>query len=554
MQRIEKWKQKAWFSLLLNVILLALLLLIFKPGYETNDDIGIQNIVSGVKGRSDAHLVYVNYLLGWLLAFAYKICPVHISVYAIAQYLTMLFAFTAIAYVLLNKIKNKSAFWITLALLVPFSYEGYIKLQYTKTAGIASAAGLFLLCFAVTSGIKAKKMIVCALLLCAVGFMYRDMQFWVEAMLLSAIAIPILFDQFSKVQKGFWIKCTVSGMLLFFVLAVLHFINEASYRSEEWQAYREFNELRTELYDYGFPDYGKNQETYEKLGIDMNAYQLYRGWNFEDTDKFTVEVMRQLVALKEKKVINGAFFRDFFELFPAEFFTIASFNICLLLFVISLLWGDHSRGTWFKLLYEILMILLLYFYLYYQGRYLYNRVDVGIWLAASLVVLWALPGSGQVLIIVPGSCCWRRSCVFHRVPGISAGDGIRRIRPKRWHRARAEIEQIHSDPEHLYLNKVGLVSFYDAYGVFDWIPVGMSSNIYALGGWTTNLPVYFEQLEVYGIKNPYKDMIGNEKIYLVDNKIEKTMEYIHTYYDADAKEELVSTIGKLKVYQIHAGS
>ena len=116
MQRIEKWKQKAWFSLLLNVILLALLLLIFKPGYETNDDIGIQNIVSGVKGRSDAHLVYVNYLLGWLLAFAYKICPVHISVYAIAQYLTMLFAFTAIAYVLLNKIKNKSAFWITLAL------------------------------------------------------------------------------------------------------------------------------------------------------------------------------------------------------------------------------------------------------------------------------------------------------------------------------------------------------------------------------------------------------------------------------------------------------
>lgn len=32
-------------------------------------------------------------------------------------------------------------------------------------------------------------------------------------------------------------------MLLFFVLAVLHFINEASYRSEEWQAYREFNEL-----------------------------------------------------------------------------------------------------------------------------------------------------------------------------------------------------------------------------------------------------------------------------------------------------------------------
>lgn len=31
---------------------------------------------------------------------------------------------------------------------------------------------------------------------------------------------------------------------------------------------------------------------------------------------------------------------------------------------------------------------LIDFYLYYQGRYLENRVEVGMWFAISLVVIW----------------------------------------------------------------------------------------------------------------------------------------------------------------------
>ena len=178
MQKIEKWKQKVWFSILLNIAILIGLVFIFRPGYETNDDIGIQNIVSGVKGNWDAHLVYINYLLGLLIAFSYKICPVSVSMYAIMQYFVLFLAFTAISYVLFQKIKSSSAFWIILVLLIPFSYEGYIKIQYTKTAGIVSAAGLFLLCYALTIDKYVKRTVACALVLCAVGFMYRDMQFW----------------------------------------------------------------------------------------------------------------------------------------------------------------------------------------------------------------------------------------------------------------------------------------------------------------------------------------------------------------------------------------
>ena len=55
MNWINKHKKKFWFSLLVNGVLLLLLLLIFRPKYETNDDMGILCMVSGVKRGADAH-------------------------------------------------------------------------------------------------------------------------------------------------------------------------------------------------------------------------------------------------------------------------------------------------------------------------------------------------------------------------------------------------------------------------------------------------------------------------------------------------------------------
>ena len=69
MNWIKKNKKKFWFALLINGALLLLLLLIFRPKYETNDDMGILCMVSGVKLGADAHLVYINYVLGKLLAW-----------------------------------------------------------------------------------------------------------------------------------------------------------------------------------------------------------------------------------------------------------------------------------------------------------------------------------------------------------------------------------------------------------------------------------------------------------------------------------------------------
>ena len=57
-------------------------------------------------------------------------------------------------------------------------------------------------------------------------------------------------------------------------------------------------------------------------------------------------------------------------------------------------------------------------------------------------------------------------------------------------------------------------------------------------------------MKEHGIVNPYKDMIGNEKVYLIDDNIDLTVEYIRQNYDEHAEAVFVRTLGNVDLYQI----
>jgi len=551
MNWIKKNKKKFWFALLINGALLLLLLLIFRPKYETNDDMGILCMVSGVKLGADAHLVYINYVLGKLLAWCYQAAG-SVPWYAMVQYGALLMAFAAITYVCLNKIESRNVIWILAALLTAFSYEAYIRIQYTKTAGILSAAGLFLFCYAVVSEEKYKQRLLGSILLCALGFMYRNVQFFAEAALMSVAGIPVLFScsrQLKKKKNTILVQGLAGCAILAVVLGGLFAADKLAYRLEVWQDYLAYNTARTELYDYGFPDYESYKETYNALQIDENAFKFYKQWNHGDPEKMSTEVMGSIASAKPEKAVNKKLISGYLQLFPVKFFTIAVFHIFLMVFLYSFLTGTVSGEAVLSLIIEAVMVMLLYFYLYYQGRYLYNRVDVGIWLGGLLVIMWDYcPGNGKYSCVGGAVLATLALAV-----SVSQGNWVSRLRlnaKEDYSKMRAFIKELHSDQEHLYLTKMGTVSFAKAYDVFDVIPKGMADNLYPLGGWTANTPVYTEVLEKYGVTNPFRDMIGNEKVYLVDKEIDRTMEYLHTYYDADAEAEEVAVNGKTGIYQI----
>ena len=76
--------------------------------------------------------------------------------------------------------------------------------------------------------------------------------------------------------------------------------------------------------------------------------------------------------------------------------------------------------------------------------------------------------------------------------------------------------------------------------------------MYPLGGWSAKTPVYSAALDQYQVKNPFRDLINSEKVYIIDNKIDDTVEYIQKHYDENAQAIMVSEIGSYKVYSIQS--
>lgn len=549
---VEKYRERVWFSVLLNALLLGAMMYVFRPSFETNDDMGLMSMVNGQKGVHDAHLVYSHYFLGLLLKALYQLKQ-WVPWYSMIQYCVLFSAFSAITYALFRKMKQKASIWIILILMTWFSYEGYIKIQYTKTAGIVSVAGMLLMLYAVTQERIRWRALIVGILIALTGYMYRSTQFWAEGVLMSGIGVCLLLElpAFEKGQRmrRFLRYAGSFGTLLILVLGLI-LVERYAYQDEVWQEFTRYNEVRTELYDYGFPEYSQNEEVYLALGIDKNTYRMMHQWTHIDPEKFTSNVFEKLAELKEPVKIDRTFIEGFLEIFPIQFFTIPCFFCFLLIAVYWLLWGEHRRAALLTFLYEFLVVGMLYFYLYYEGRYLLNRVDVGIWLAVSTVLLWTFKTGNEYFTNRMGLALWFTMLVTVQVAWKVNWRINTKNTPVKQQEMRTVVETMYQDQDHLYLIRSGPISYSKAYGVFDSVPFGLAKNTFPLGGWSAMTPAYQSSLERFGIRNPFRDMIDNESVYLIDTDIEKTVTYLNTYYDEKARAETVFELGGYKVYRI----
>ncbi len=551
---MEKNREKLWFAVLMHGLLLFFLLLIFKPVYETNDDMGISQMVSGVKGDYDAHLIFIHYFIGLILEGLYRLTN-SIPWYAVLLYTVLFASFTSVTYVLNRRLKSASSVWITAVVTLFFSYEGYIKLHSTKTAGIAAASGMFLMFYALAEEKIRKRALVSGIMLSCAGFMYRQNQLYAVGALMTGIGLYLLLElrhqnAGRRLKKALVYFGAFGGMLL--MVFLLYKAEKWAYCSPQWQDYMEYNLARASIFDYGFPEYEEYEETYLALEIDKNAYELIRKWNHLDTEKVTTETMQTLNALKDPVVINRAFLREFLKTFPAGFFTIPCFFCFGIVFVYWLLWGRLKWDSVVTVLYELAAVMAVYFILFYRGRYLRNRVDVGLWLAVCLVLLWIYQEGKSyftnrvgLAILLTVFCSVQPS--WRKYWRSNAGDDV-----KLQKKIQKQLDIVAEDKEHLYITKIGALALTEAYGVFDYIPFGIAENVFPLGGWPGSTEMFKNLAAKYDVENPFRDLINNEKAYLVDNNIESTLQYLRTYYDETAEAVEISKLGDNTVYQITA--
>lgn len=544
--------RKISVALISNLLILGVMVAFMRPSFETNDDIVFAELGSGLRGVKDAHLVFQNYGLGMIYRFLYGVTG-RLPWYTIVQYMILFAAFTVVTYVLISRLGEISGLCLFVILACGFGYEGYIHLQFTKTAGIAAAAAVFLLLYLLEQEKYSWWGIAGGILLAVIAYMYREDQFWASCGLMAGAGLLFLFDlrkYRNKKLRRLGICVLTFGVLLLSVFGVDRW-DSSKYRSAEWKEYQEFNQLRSELLDYGFPDYDSNQEIYEELGISREAYELYKSWNFNDTEKFDTEVMKKLVDLKQKRPLTIRTVTAFLRRFPSDLLRMPMFYFFAVFAVLWRLCGKKDVFSIISVLAECLLLVAVYFYLYYQGRYMVNRVDVGLWFSACLVMLWIF-SSGEVRymntkvsVLLCMICVVLGQFMMYKDWRL-ATSSIPEARVSQ----RAVLETIGTDKEHTYLAKSGMLSEIVCYGPFDRMPENLLDNVYWFGGWECRTPGYTRAMEVRGIINPYRDVVNNENVYLVDDNIDLTLKYIRQYYAENAEAVFVKTIGNVDVYQI----
>lgn len=538
--------------LISNLLILGAMAAFMRPSFETNDDIVFAELGSGLRGVKDAHLVFQNYGLGMIYRLLYGVTG-RLPWYTIVQYMILFAAFTVVTYVLISRLGEISGLCLFVILACGFGYEGYIHLQFTKTAGIAAAAAVFLLLYLLEQEKYSWWGIAGGILLAVIAYMYREDQFWASCGLMAGAGLLFLFDlrkYRNKKLHRLGICVLTFGVLLLSVFGVDRW-DSSKYRNAEWKEYQEFNQLRSELLDYGFPDYDSNQEIYEELGISRVAYELYKSWNFNDTEKFDTEVMKKLVDLKQKRPLTIRTVTAFLRRFPSDLLRMPMFYFFAVFALLWILCEKKDVCSVISVLAECLLLVAVYFYLYYQGRYMVNRVDVGLWFSACLVMLWIF-SSGEVrhmntkVSVLLCMICVALGQFMMYTDWRLATSSIPEARVSQ----RAVLETIGTDKEHTYLAKSGMLSEIVCYGPFDRMPENLLDNVYWFGGWECRTPGYTRAMEVHGIINPYRDVVNNENIYLVDDNIDLTLKYIRQYYAENAEAVFVKTIGNVDVYQI----
>lgn len=541
-----------------NFLLLLFMVLIFRPCYETNDDTALVKIVSGAFGKPDAHMVFTNYFVGIILSNLYTWIP-GLPWYALLHYTLMFVAFWGLCIVIEKRASNvitKVFLWI---LLLGGAFEVYIAPNFTRTASVLGIAGVMIAIDAFRDEKVNRKMLCLGSFLAIWSFLIRSEQFFAVAAVAFATLIPVIYS-FIQGRKVADIKKRVTqGVICVCILAVIcglfTVIDKQAYASAEWQEYTKYNRLRSQLLDFGWPDFDENRELYESLEIDEQSLQLYKQWDFYDTERLTTEDMQRLVDAKSSNL------RSFDKLYQStnEFIgclsTCEVFYFCIVFITILGIVSDGKRKVILSCSYLAVVLFGLFSYLIIIGRAELTRVNSGILLSAAFVLLYLLCDE-KIKTSKTTNCLYCGAllcvCLFNNGKGIvhqltqDYNDKLN---------VQHELTLLAEDQERVYLVDVFSSHKFDGYNVFDVIPKGISENNLSLGGWLTNCPVRNQTLEKYEITNPFRTLSEDENALLIDGKnAELIITYIQKYYNPNAQLQKIDDVCGCNIYRISHGN
>lgn len=549
-------RAKLLFAIGLNVAFLLVLLLCFEVRFEENDDLTVQKFLDGQTAVKTPFVVYINYFLAKLLIVLYNVSGNALPVFSLLQYAMLFVSFTAVSYLLFKEMNPLAAAAGSLGLLCFFGADSYLIMTYTKTAGIAAVGGVSLMLLAMEEEGGVEKWL--PLLLGAVtllfSLMLRDKEFLACTALMGALGLGCLLRHVqaaegSKLRAA--LRFAAPFLLTLALAGGLYAANEWIWDHSAYYDYKLYNEARSIHGDYGVPNYDEMPELYDALGIDQNTIDMS---GFYDTKIWTTETLNAIIEARDAQRVPpslgeclGTFLNS---CLPGFFIQRHIYGLLAAL----MLWLCCGKRDWISFLTVGLAFAafgVLYLLLIRQGRFMVNRTDVGFFFALAVTLLWLISPEkarnerlfSALLILLCLGWGYRQNrdyCYFY--PENILGDDSAQ---------KAAMEKLIAD-DHLFLTGIGGVN-HTLYSPLETVPAGYSDKIILLGDWCVMHPNIAATMAGYGIVNPYEDVIGSDRAYLVVDDIEVTMAYINKNYDPQARAELVEPLSSetgLCIYRV----
>ena len=499
--------QKYYFSLITNIILLFFIVLMYKLEFETNDDFTMKLLVSGAYGVFDYHLVFINVIIGKLLIFLYSMLP-SVSWYEIIQYVCILFSLIQITFVFFRNNKN---IFLYLPILIIISINLYSNLQFTKTSSILTMAGCITIIDYIFNKRKMSALFFGVLFL-IFGFLIRSMEFLAISGIFFLTFVPFINkNNIMKVLKIF--------IIIILPITFFFFVDRCSYSSDGWNHYLEYNKYRVELMDRGWPSYEEINRN--KIGINENAYKLFRKATINDENVFGNELLKEIVSIKERDNL-------FLPIYKISVFIRKHIILFFIFVVLLLLFLLNNKKTYQLIIFVLLLLLALFIDLYLiciLNSYIKERVALPIIISALLILLYysknnfILYNNFLPLLIA----IFALFCLFCFDNSIINYDNRENEKQK------IITESIEKDK--IYLTTMSSRFIYTK-DLFKNYEKGCFSNIVLLGGWDSNTPTKFQIQKNNGINNCFIDVINNENIFIIstENEINRIEQYINDYY------------------------
>ena len=566
MKLTDKWNESRIFralaAVLLNALVLSFILLIVNVGFESNDDLTLAAFVDGQMSNPNAHIPYINYLFALLMKFVYDVFGRGVAWFAVAQYKFLFLSFSALSFVLFERLRFWQGAVLSVIILLFFGVDVYTIISYTKTAAVCTMGGMLLITHAAGSVRERAWRIgleVFGGLLCLVGFMLRPMEFLPCFGLMAVLSLRwlygLIFSEKASLKRKLrsFANYALPFALVLLLCTGLYVLDEAAWSKEPWNYYHDYDAVRVAYSDYGRPQYDEMPEAYEALGRSKTSVELLYGGNYFDTEVFDAELMDSISAARDEAFPPpslGECLGKFLDVCLLGFFR--NLHVYGFLFVLAfwLCAGEHKLRDWLSMAGIGGLFALMYFYLIYRGRFLVDRVDVGLFLCMAAVLCYMLNPEKlkQEKILAALLLCGAlyTSYYLHRDSYRSNGSYMDED-------SRAAVQILLEDEEHVFLAKLDTVSDRIYSSPFEPAFQGYWDKIVLLGGFDPNHPLVMENLKNYGVENPYRDIVDNNKVYIIEDDIELTLSHIHEFYDAEATAELVEPLSSetgLMIYRI----